>query len=477
MSEYVRQTFYAVAVDILNGLDSCFLHNAGRSDPRSDFPDPWRRALRDPCRSRPVPLKRGIVMTHCGLDFGTSNSVIAHAGNGEATLVELEPGDGTMPSALFFDDELTETVIGSEAIERYLGGVEGRLMRALKSVLGSDLMDGRTRVHGHNVPFKTILTGFQRQLRRLAEASLGHELTQVVHGRPVHFHNRNPDADDRAAKALEQIAHDAGYRDVVFLFEPLAAAAAYEATIARETLVMVADLGGGTSDFSISRLAPDRRNKIDRSADILATSGMRLGGTDLDRLLSIAEVMPHLGLGSQLKDPRLTAPKWIYHKLATWSEINQLYAPDVRQDLRWLEINAGGNPQIDRLVTVIAGRHGHRLAAEVEKAKITLSSVESTDIAARFAGFDDPIVVTRRQRDAAYGEAMAQLTSTATACIDSAGIAPDQLDAILFTGGTSYMGLVRQALQCAAPAAEALAFDQMGAVARGLALTAERVFR
>ncbi|MEM7443991.1 MAG: Hsp70 family protein [Pseudomonadota bacterium] len=415
-------------------------------------------------------------MTHCGLDFGTSNSVIAHANRGDVRLLELEPGERVLPSALFFDEELAETVIGTEAIERYLSGVEGRLMRALKSVLGSDLMSGKTQVLGHNVSFTNILTGFLRQMKKRAEDIVRKEITQIVLGRPVHFHNRNHDADTRAAETLEAVAKAAGYRDVTFMFEPLAAAAAFEATLSQETLVMVADIGGGTSDFSISRLSPERRDMADRSDDVLAATGVRLGGTDLDRRLSLAEVMPHLGLGVRLKDPRLTSPNWIYQKLATWSEINQLYAPGLRQDWQWLKANAGGDARIDRLLKVIDGRHGHRLAAQVEAAKIALSSEDTAEVSADYAGIKMPIKISRQERDDAYLEDMDRLTTTAAECIRTAGLTPENLDAIMFTGGTSYMALVREAIGKAAPDAKALAFDRMGAVASGLALTAERLY-
>lgn len=425
---------------------------------------------------QPVPKPMSCAMTHCGLDFGTSNSVVGHADEGRVRLLQLEPGERTLPSALFFDEELSETVIGTEAVERYLSGVEGRLMRALKSVLGSDLMTSKTRVLGHSVSFTDILVGFHRQVRGRAEAVLDQPVTQIVLGRPVHFHNRNHDADARAVKTLESVARAAGYRDVVFMFEPLAAAAAFEASVVRETLIMVADIGGGTSDFSISRLAPDRRHLTERSDDVLAATGLRLGGTDLDRRLSLAEIMPHLGLGMHLRDRRLTSPKWIYHKLATWAEINQLYAPGLRQDWQWLKVNACGDARIDRLLKVIDGRHGHRLASQVEAAKIALSSAESAAITADYAGIGAPIIIARTARDEALRHEMARLTDVASECIKSAGIKADQLDAILFTGGSSYMDLVRRAIAQAAPDAKTLTFDRMGAVANGLSLTAERTF-
>ena len=148
----------------------------------------------------------------------------------------------------------------------------------------------------------------------------------------------------------------------------------------------------------------------------------------------------------------------------------------MRPDLQWLKLNAGGDIRIERLLKVIAGRHGHRLASDVEAAKIALSDRERAEIAAAYAGLDTPIVIDRGKRDAAFRDDLARLTETAGQCIQEAGIHPDRLDAIMFTGGTSAMGTVRQSVQRAAPAAEPLDFDRMGAVGRGLALSAERVF-
>ncbi|MEQ9814322.1 MAG: Hsp70 family protein [Azospirillaceae bacterium] len=421
-------------------------------------------------------------MAHCGLDFGTSNSAVAVARNGRARLIALESGgeSGTesrvLPSALFFDDEATETVIGGEAMARYLDGVEGRLMRSLKSILGTELMDDATLVHGHSVAFTDILAGFLRQMKARAEAVLDRELDQVVHGRPVHFHDRNKVADEAAAATLERVAKAAGFREVVFQFEPIAAAAAFEETLDAETLVLVADIGGGTSDFSVARLDPRRGGDADRSGDILAAGGIRLGGTDLDRLLSLKTVMPHLGHGADLGRTGLKTPNWIYQKLATWAEINHLYTPETARDIAWLAARSEGDARIARLVRVFEGRHGHRLAAEVETAKVGLSDVGTTAIAARYAGFERPLPVSRGVLERAVAGAMARLTRAAGDCVSQAGLAPADIAVVMFTGGTTYMPLVRQAIAAAVPDAQPLAFDQMGAVASGLAISAERLF-
>ena len=262
-------------------------------------------------------------MIACGLDFGTSNSAIGVMRNGTAVLAPVEAGNTLMPSAVFFDYETKGRVLfGNEAIEAYVGRTEGRLMRALKSILGSPLIDEETSLGGRKVPLTHVVEILVRHLKDKAEAFSGQEITRVVHGRPVRFVDDDDTADARAQAVLETIARRAGFRDVAFVYEPIAAAHHYEQTIASEELALIADIGGGTSDFSIIRVGPQHRGRADRSGDVLANAGVRVGGTDFDTALSLAAVMPLLGLGTQLVDKNLPMPNALYHQLAAWATIN-----------------------------------------------------------------------------------------------------------------------------------------------------------
>src|SRR5215475_4223967 len=218
---------------------------------------------------------KGTPMIACGLDFGTSNSAIGVAGENAPALVPLEDGRTLMPSALFFDFEsrgpLERTVLfGAQAIAAYVGQAEGRLMRALKSILGSPLIDEETSLGKRKLPLRDVVEIFVRHLKQKAEAFAGREITSVVHGRPVRFVDGDDEADARAQNVLESIAKRVGFRDVAFVFEPIAAAHHYEQTVQREELVLIADIGGGTSDFSVIRISPDRRSRADRRDDVLA---------------------------------------------------------------------------------------------------------------------------------------------------------------------------------------------------------------
>jgi len=234
-------------------------------------------------------------MTACGLDFGTSNSAIGLVQEGVPRLAPLEGDEALIPSAVFFDYETKGRVLfGAEAISTYVGQHDGRLMRALKSILASPLIDEKTALGSKMVPLTEVVEIFIRHLKTKAEAFAGEEISAVVHGRPVRFVERDDAADAKAERVLEAIAQRVGFRDVAFVYEPIAAAYHYEETVPGEEIVLIADIGGGTSDFTVIRIGPERRALPDRSSDILANDGVRIGGTDFDSLLSLRSVMPLL---------------------------------------------------------------------------------------------------------------------------------------------------------------------------------------
>lgn len=252
----------------------------------------------------------------CGIDFGTSNSTAGWSRPGQSALLELEDGKPTLPSVVFFHAEDAHVSYGRAALNDYLDGNEGRLMRSLKSLLGTAMMDEHTEVAGRAVPFRELLAKFISELKRRTELAAGREFSCAVLGRPVFFVDDDPLADRSAQDTLENAARQAGLRDIAFQYEPIAAAFDYESQISREELVLVVDIGGGTSDFTLVRVGPKRAQRVERRDDILASGGVHIGGTDFDRALSLASMMPMLGLGSLLKSGR-EMPSAPYFNLAT----------------------------------------------------------------------------------------------------------------------------------------------------------------
>src|SRR5215469_15002010 len=320
-------------------------------------------------------------MPACGLDFGTSNSALGIVRDGVPVLAPVEGNETLIPSAIFFDFETHGRVLyGQGAIDAYIGQTDGRLMRALKTVLGSSLMDEKTAVGRKRIALTEVVELFIRHLKKKVEEFARCEITQVVHGRPVHFSDTDKDADTRAQSVLEDIAHRAGFSEVSFVYEPIAAAYHYEETATREELVLVADIGGGTSDFSVIRIGPNRRERSDRRDDILANAGARIGGTDFDRYLSLDAVMPLLGLGTQLFTKDLPMPSGLYFDLATWATINFAYGAKSEREIAHLVADSCEPEKVARLLRTVRKRLGHRIAFAVEDAKIALSESDGTEM-------------------------------------------------------------------------------------------------
>src|ERR1700682_659352 len=198
-------------------------------------------------------------MSICGLDFGTSNTTLGTIEGHAPVLVALEDGEGTIPSAIFYETD-GAVLIGRRAVEAYVEGAPGRLMRSLKSVLGTSLIDETTRLGRERVSFRDVIAYYLGAVKRRAEQATGRELCNVVHGRPVHFVDNSDDADRKAERTLREIAREVGFDEVTFQFEPIAAALDYERQISTEEIALIADIGGGTLGFSVVRrgAGPDR---------------------------------------------------------------------------------------------------------------------------------------------------------------------------------------------------------------------------
>ncbi len=390
-------------------------------------------------------------------------------------MLELEDGKMTLPSVVFFNAEDEQTSYGRAALAEYLAGCEGRLMRSLKSLLGTSLIDGQTEVGGRALPFRLLLSQFIGEVKRRAESAAGRRFEHVVMGRPVHFIDDDKAADQLAEDTLAEIARSVGFREVAFQFEPIAAAFEYESQIDREELVLIADIGGGTSDFTLVRLGPDRVARTERAGDILATGGVHIGGTDFDKYLSLASVMPLLGYGSQFRSGA-EVPSSYFFNLATWHTINQAYTRKMQSQLTEMIRDVREPARLERLQHLIEERSGHWLALKVEEAKIGLSGADSVQL--DLERFAPPVMldVTRAGFDVAVDHLVASVGATVTQLLADAGVQPDQVDTIFFTGGSSGVRLLRERIAALVPGARKVEGDLFGSIGAGLARDALRKF-
>ncbi|HSV44856.1 MAG TPA: Hsp70 family protein, partial [Ramlibacter sp.] len=248
----------------------------------------------------------------------------------------------------------------------------------------------------------------------------------------------------------------------------------YEQRIARERVVLIVDIGGGTSDFTVVRLGPGRAAVRDRHGDILATTGIHIGGTDYDRRLSIDCAMPLLGLRHRGPSGR-EVPSPVFFDLSTWHLINWLYAPKALRQAQDLRTSYADTRLHDRLMRVLSERLGHRLASEVEQAKIRNSVTEGAtriELSSVEAGLAAPLEADAMGRH--LGSLFDQVVTCARECVRLAALPGGQPDALYLTGGSSALRPFQQALRCAFPESELVEGDLFGGVASGLAYAGAR---
>lgn len=428
--------------------------------------------------------------TYCAIDFGTSNSAVAIPVAGDAArgmrLVELEPGHTTMPTAVFYFVEGPEhdgppRAFGRAAVSAYVDGLDGRLMRSMKSILGSSLIEQTTDVGGgRGVKYLDIVAGYLRHLRRCAEAEAKAPIERAVLGRPVFFVDDDPARDAQAQAALEAAARQVGFSDIHFQYEPIAAAFDHERRIDHEEVVLVADIGGGTSDFSVVRVGPERAKRLARKDDILANHGVHIAGTDFDRRVELAAILPEFGYGAFGPSiggaPPREVPSGVYFDLATWHLINTVYNPARVAELRSMRGFYADTRHHDRLMTVVDERLGHELAARAEEAKIAVAEGGRTMIDLSHVERRLAVELSEPQAVAALDADIERIVEAGRETVRQAGLKPQAIDALYFTGGSTGLRLLAQRIASAFPAARQVRGDRFASVASGLAVFAQRWF-
>jgi hypothetical chaperone protein len=269
------------------------------------------------------------------------------------------------------------------------------------------------------------------------------------------------------------VAQKLGFKDVSFQYEPIAAAFDYESTIEREELVLIVDIGGGTSDFSLVRLAPERRQQAERQDDILATGGVHIGGTDFDKQLSLAGVMPLFGYGSRMKSDA-PMPTSMHLNLATWHTINLVYAAASQRALQNMRYDIVDPTGIDRLFKLIEQRAGHWLAMQVEESKIALTEHLRHPIDLQRIETGLVAELTRALFEDSIAPLLERIRDSVTALLADAGVGLEQVDTVFFTGGSSGVPALRQSVAALLPNARHVEGNTFGSIGSGLAIEAKK---
>lgn len=395
-------------------------------------------------------------MRAVGIDFGTTNTAIGVAEGEQVTLAKFAQQSGpseTFRSILYFHPDQQDphgrltAVGGGRAIERYLEGEgSGRLIQSLKSYLADEGFQS-TNIYNRTHTLTDLLSLLLGDVKKRAEESLGPVGPRIVVGRPVNFaHAKRKEDEELAIKRLTKSLAHVGWTDVVFEYEPVAAAYYYESKLDHDELVLIADFGGGTSDFSLVEVGPSRRRGKRGERTILGTDGVGIAGDALDAKIMHHVVAPRLGMGTSYKSMfgrDLEVPVWIYGKLRKWHHLSFLKSKKTMEMLHEIEDQTGDPGPIQALIHVLENDLGYHLYRAVERAKVDLSSGNK----AHFSFHDDPLVIeadiTRKSFESWIAEERIQMEECVDRLLKNAGVVAKDVDQVFMTGGTSFVPAIR----------------------------------
>jgi hypothetical chaperone protein len=427
-----------------------------------------------------------------GIDFGTTNSSVARAsGSGTVDLLTFPTATTPTPSfrSILYLEHLkqatrttTQSFTGPQAIERYLAAENpGRLIQSLKSWLPSRSLTG-TEVFGRRYTLEDLISRILTDLRRAAEARFGNEIRHAVVGRPVRFVGADtPEDETFALTRLTEAFHLAGFEQVTFELEPVAAAFSYESTLTADETILIGDFGGGTSDFSLVRVGPSAA-RLPSAERILAPAGLPLAGDAFDARIVRHLVSPALGADTLARsgDKLLpAAPAWIYANLERWHYLSFLKTRNVTEILRGARLRVSRNSpesedvqKIEALINLIDEDLRYQLHGAVQRLKIALS----TDTLANFhfcdGSLDISAEVTRANFELWIADHLQAIATTVDDLLTTAALAPTEIDRVFLTGGTSFVPAVRRLFESRFGPEKVVTGNEFTSVARGLALRA-----
>lgn len=408
-----------------------------------------------------------------GLDFGTTNTSLARAGgDGTASLVPVDPGapdPHVLRSLLYYSIEAREFVVGQQAIAEYLSeGMAGVLIQSIKTFLADDSFE-ETFIVDRYWTLEDLIAVLFRRVRGVVRALTADPVRLVV-GRPAVFIDR-PDREELARSRIRGAAARAGFEAIEFAYEPIAAGLAYEASLEGSQLVLIADLGGGTSDFTLMRLGGTRGG--DRAADILATGGVQIGGDSFDAAVMTRQLARHFGSTStyrSMEGRELPFPAHVTALLGRWHQVPFLRGRKMRDLLGRIRFASSDPDALDRLEALVEGNLAFFLFEAIEGAKARLSRGEATVLDFDRGG----IVISERLSRGGLDRMTAEDRARVTACLDDvldrARVRANDVEAVFLTGGSAQMPALRELFVGRFGAERLRARDYLTTVAMGLAL-------
>ncbi|MGA1195403.1 MAG: Hsp70 family protein [Candidatus Latescibacterota bacterium] len=413
-----------------------------------------------------------------GLDFGTSNSAISVLSDGHARMLPIaQDAAETIPTLLFFPDYASEACIGERAIQEYVeGGMKGRLMQSIKSFL-PDVEYHGTPIGG-KYGFMTIehfVALIIEDIKKRADRLTGQDIKRVVLGRPVVFSDK-PEEDVVAEKRLIKAAERAGFKEIYLQQEPIAAAFEYEQQLTKDETALIVDLGGGTSDFTIIKLGPNRFAQHDREHDILGVHGFRLGGNDFDADIMWNNGVRHFGKDATYTEMQhtLPIPNEILLTLCTWQKMSLLKEPRTKEFLKRL-IKTGSDPQrMKNLNTLVNENLGYSFFQSVEAVKCALSQSDEAMLLFDQSGIQVHETITKIMFEEMVKKKVIQLDEGMDHLLKQCALSPQNIDSVFTTGGTSSIPCIRNLIAHKFGADKIKSGNTFLSVATGLALSGKQ---
>ena len=410
-----------------------------------------------------------------GIDFGTTNSALAvyNEDTGEIQHSII------IPSLIYFyenrnADGSPNFVVGEDAISAYLEeGMKGRFIKSVKQVLSrSSFIE--TRIQGFRYNAAQLVAIIIRELKQRADSLIGQDCEKAVIGRPVFFDDHNVQKDTLAQTRLSKAAELAGFSEVRFQFEPIGAAFAYERSLKKAEHVLVADLGGGTTDFTYLILDPKKVGSKDRKNDMMATGGIYIGGDSLDAAFMWERGTPYFGKYTEYEatpGKRLTVPKSLFANICSWEQMNFFNGPRIKKDIEDYYYYSGKDRKFKNLITLIDNNLGYSVFRSIEKTKIELSGAESS----QFSYHQMDIAIEEEISLPLYEDIIAKNVDQIAAYLDTFmvqhNIDPANIDSLFLTGGTSMVSRVQKLFKERFPHVNLNSGDNFKSVATGLALS------
>lgn len=410
-----------------------------------------------------------------GIDFGTTNSALAVYN--EAT-AEIEHTI-IIPSLIYFyehrnADGSPNFVVGEEAVSAYLAeGMRGRFIKSVKQVLSrSSFIE--TRIQNARYNASQLVAMIIKELKHKADGLIGQDCGKAVIGRPVFFDDHNVQKDTLAQTRLTKAAELAGFTEVRFQFEPIGAAFAYERTLKKAEHVLVADLGGGTTDFTYLVLDPAKVGSKDRKNDMMATGGVYIGGDSLDAAFMWERGTPYFGKYTEYEatpGKRLTVPKSLFANICSWEQMNFFNGPKIKKDIEDYYYFSGKDRKFKNLITLIDHNLGYSVFRAIEKTKIELSATDTTKFSYHQMEIDIDEEISLPLYEDIIEKNVDQIAGYLDTFLSQNNINPAEIDSLFLTGGTSMVSSIQQLFRLRFPHVNLNSGDNFKSVATGLALS------